>query len=836
MEEQARFGCTAVALGLMDLGRYGEAMARLGAGEAETLRALLLDLGWIDEEQASAVDRALGDGGPGDVLAGERLEPIEEIGRGAFGRILRARDRRIGRTVAVKVLHPRYQQRPDLMARFLVEAQLAGQLTHPNIVPVFGLEAVPGMGLGYTMKEVAGHSLHDILSIVRKGGEEAKQYPLPRLVGYLRQVCQAVTYAHAQGVIHRDIKPHNVMIGSFGEVLLLDWGSAKVLDDEEVSADSILDEQVVDASSSVSTQDGKVRGTPAYMAPEQARADDEAVGPLTDVYSLGAVLYEILCLRPPFSGDAVPLVLEEVQHTVPLSPAARVSRGSVPQELDELAMVCLGKDPADRPASARALLRRLDEFVDGTRRRREAEAALADAETALERFEELHVDAERAEQESRHAILGAAPWAPVEDKREGWALERRARDLRRESEGAFNLALASYQRALGADLSNVDAREGLADLYWQKFEEAEARGDEEATEFFRTQVLLCDTGRYRQRFSGMATMSVRTEPQGAEAILYRCEEQDQVLVPSLPRNLGTTPTESVRIAQGSYVLQLRLDGYAEARFALFSNRPGSRRYRVRLRPVAEVGGEYVHVPAGRFLMGGDPRVPESWPRRARLVRDFAIARHPVTLTQYMAFLAHLASLEGKAALARAPRVDPQGRRLVRWDGDRGRVVLARSVGGDDRVDRWPVTSISYDDAVAYAAWRSEVEQRELRLPTEEEWEKAARGVDGRLYPWGDRFESTYCNCRTSRERGASLEPVGSYPVDVSPYGVADMAGGVMEWCGAGEHPYVRRVRGGAWNRTGRECSVVGGFSLPPWMTGTAIGMRLVAPLVGSGRI
>ncbi len=836
MEEQARFGCTAVALGLLDLGRYGEAMARLGAGEAETLRDLLIDLGWLDDEQATAVDRAVQDGVPGDALTAERFEPIEEIGRGAFGRILRARDRRIGRTVAIKVLHPRYQQRPDVMARFLVEAQLAGQLTHPNIVPVFGLEAVPGLGLGYAMKEVAGLSLHDILSIVRKGGDDAREHPLPRLVGYLRQVCQAVAYAHAQGVIHRDIKPHNVMIGSFGEVLLLDWGSAKVLDEEEVSSDSILDEQVVGASSSVSTQDGKVRGTPAYMSPEQARADDDAVGPLTDVYSLGAVLYEILCLRPPFSGDAVPLVLEEVQQTVPLSPAARASRRTVPAELDELAMACLSKDPSERPASAQALLRRLDEFVDGTRRRREAESALADAETALERFEELRVDAERAERDAGHAIRGAAPWAPVEDKREGWGLERRARGLRRESEGAFNLALACYQRAQGADASNVDAREGLADLYWQKFEEAEARGDEEVTEFFRTQVLLCDTGRYRQRFSGMASMSVRTEPHGAEAVLFRCEEQDQVLVPSLPRVLGTTPTQPVRFAQGSYVLQLRLEGYAEVRLALFSNRPGSRRYRVRLRPVAEVGGDYAHVPAGRFLMGGDPRVPESWPRRARLVRDFAIARHPVTLAQYMTFLAQLAAREGKAALARAPRVDPQGRRLVRWDEGQGRVVLARRSEGDEHIERWPVTSISYDDAVAYAAWRSEVEQRELRLPTEEEWEKAARGVDGRLYPWGDRFESTYCNCRTSRRSGASLEPVGSYPVDVSPYGVTDMAGGVMEWCGDGEHPQVRRVRGGAWNRTGRECSVVGGFSLPPWMTGTAIGMRLVAPLLGSGRV
>ncbi len=838
MDAQVRFGSMAVALGLLDIERYGEAMARLGRGESRTLRALLEDLGWLDEDQLTAVDRALDGSAPGEILTGAPYEPIEELGSGAFGRILRARDRRIGRTVAVKVLRPRYQNRPDVVGRFLLEAQLAGQLTHPNIVPVYGMDAIPGAGIGYTMKEVEGLSLDAILNQLRSGEAGAvESYPLPRLVSCLRQVCQAVAYAHAQGVIHRDIKPHNVMIGAFGEVLLLDWGSAKVLDEDEVSSDSILDEQVLGSSAgTLATQEGKVRGTPAYMAPEQARADADAVGPLTDVYALGAVLYEILCLRPPFSGDAIPLVLEEVQNTEPLSPVVRAAHRAVPADLDELAMACLAKDPAARPASARDLVAQLDEFLDGTRRQREAEAALTDAETALERFEELRSQADRTEREARQVIRGTAPWAPVTEKRAGWSLEHQASDLRRQSEGAFNLALACFQRAQGADPANEDAQEGLAALYWQKFEEAEARGDEEVTEFFRTQVLLCDTGRYRRRLGGMATLSVQTDPPGAEAVLYRCEEQDQVMVPSLPRALGRTPTRSVQIAQGSYIVRLQLDGFAEARLALFSNRPGTRRYRVRLRSVGEVGGDYVHVPSGRFLMGGDPRVPESWPRRPELVRDFAIARHPVTLAQYMAFLQHLAGEQGKAALARAPRMDPHGRRLVRWDEDRQGLVLVGRGGRDTRFHRCPVTSISFDDAVAFADWRSGVEDRLLRLPTEEEWEKAARGVDGRLYPWGDRFESTYCNCRTSREEAAGLEPVGSFPADSSPYGVEDMAGGVMEWCGDGEHPEARRVRGGAWNRTGRECSVVGGFSLPPWMTGTAIGLRLVAPLLGTGRI
>ena len=332
----------------------------------------------------------------------------------------------------------------------------------------------------------------------------------------------------------------------------------------------------------------------------------------------------------------------------------------------------------------------------------------------------------------------------------------------------------------------------------------------------------------------MATMSVQSDPPGVEATLYRCEEQDLVLVPSLPRPLGPTPTETVKMAQGSYVLRLQLDGYMDVNLALFSSRPGSRRYHVRMWRDDEVGEGFVHVPGGRFLRGGDPRVPETWPRRPQWLADFAIARHPVTLGQYMRFLEFLAREEGRdAALARAPRMDARGRRQIRWDPGLETVVLVERSGTGPDAMRRPVTSISCGDAQAYARWRSREENRELRLPTESEWEKAARGVDGRLYSWGDEFEPTYCNCRNAMQEGVGLQAVGSYPRDVSVYGVADVCGGVMEWCADGDHPQVRRARGGAWNRTGRECTVVGAVSLPPWITGTAIGMRLAASLLGT---
>ena len=842
LTSELSFGRMAVALGFLDQGGFGEAMFLLGShGSGTDLRQLLLDRGWMDTTQADAVQAALDGEAPGTQLWGDRYEFREELGQGAFGRVVRAWDQRIGRLVAIKTLKPAYQDDGTARARFLFEAQVAGQLTHPNIIPVYEIGSLHGGVLYYAMEEVEGNSLQEILDGLRTGDPgTTRRYPLPRLVGYLRQACRAVAYAHAQGVIHRDLKPHNLMVGPFGEVFVLDWGSAKLFD-----VDGHADRASVDASmeirisqldlSPVTTVAGRIKGTPAYMAPEQARADAESVGPATDVYALGGVLYAILCLRPPFSGGDVERVLARVQDESPAPPRARELRRPIPGELEELALRCLSKEPLDRPTSAEELIRDLNAYLEGTQRRDEAAAYLRDAETALERYEDLRVQTERLDRVTREEQSRVAPWAPVESKRRAWRKERELRDLRHGREEAFNLALMSYQRALGFDGDNAEARRGLARLYWQKFEEAERRGDEEATEFFRAQVLVSDDGRYRREFSAMATVAVQTDPPGAEAILYRYEEQDRVLVPSLPRPLGETPTATVRLAQGSYLLTLRKEGHADVRLPLFSNRPGSRRYRVTLRRSSEVGEDFVVIPGGRFLKGGDPRVPQSWPRQPEYVPDVAIGKYPVTLGEYMEFVEELALDLGRAALARAPRTDARGRRMVRWDPEGKRAVLLERAEYGPDWKRSPVSSISFDDAQAFAEWRARREGRPLRLPTAMEWEKAARGVDGRLFPWGDVFEPTYCNCRTSREEQVSLLPVGSFPEDASPYGVMDQAGGIMEWVEDSTiaHPQLRVVRGGAWNRGEVDCSLAAGRLMPLWTTGTAIGMRLAFSLMGT---
>jgi serine/threonine protein kinase len=209
-----------------------------------------------------------------------------EIARGGMGAVLRAEDSRLGRELAVKVLLDRCLEDPALVARFVAEAKLQGQLQHPGIVPVHELgEYAPGRPF-FSMKLVGGQTLAALLQ-----ARPTPRQDLPRFVQWFEQVCQAVAYAHAQGVIHRDLKPGNVMVGAFGEVQVMDWGLAKVVGTAHPPDPAGAGAWLPTAGDDVAaTRDGAILGTPAYMAPEQACGDIPSLDARTDVFALGALL------------------------------------------------------------------------------------------------------------------------------------------------------------------------------------------------------------------------------------------------------------------------------------------------------------------------------------------------------------------------------------------------------------------------------------------------------------------------------------------------------------------------------------------------------------------
>ncbi len=253
----------------------------------------------------------------------------DEIARGGMGSVMAARDTLLDREVALKVALPRMLGSADAMRRFQQEARILARLDHPNIVPVHDL-GVTDEGLPfYTMKRVRGRTLHQILGAIRDGDEGViRDQPLSSLLTVFQKICDAVGYAHSQGIIHRDLKPENIMIGEFGEVLVMDWGLAKVSGGQSsvisdppshgygaTEQSSVISDQYSDpaAGNSALTMEGAVMGTPQFMAPEQAEGRVEEQDERTDIFALGAILYSILTLRAPTVGTTVGEILDDVR-------------------------------------------------------------------------------------------------------------------------------------------------------------------------------------------------------------------------------------------------------------------------------------------------------------------------------------------------------------------------------------------------------------------------------------------------------------------------------------------------------------------------------------------
>jgi serine/threonine-protein kinase len=274
-----------------------------------------------------------------------------EIACGGIGIVLRARDPRFRRRLAVKVLQARHADQPDLVQRFLEEAQVMGQLQHPGVPPVHDLGELEDGRPFFAMKLIQGRTLAQLLKERKEPGQD-----LPRFLAVFEQVCQAVAYAHSKGVIHRDLKPSNVMVGTFGEVQVMDWGFAKVLGQERTTETAEEETSTIATARTEapgqSSQVGTVLGTPAYMAPEQARGEVERLNERCDVFGLGAILCQILTGSPPYRGPDRQAVVQQAMEGNLAGAWARLEGCGAEAELVQLAGGCLAAGRDDRPEDA----------------------------------------------------------------------------------------------------------------------------------------------------------------------------------------------------------------------------------------------------------------------------------------------------------------------------------------------------------------------------------------------------------------------------------------------------------------------------------------------------
>ena len=335
---------------------------------------------------AKGVESAQGAATDAGLERSSRFRVVRSHARGGLGEVFVAVDTELRRDVALKQILPKQATNETSRARFLLEAEITGNLEHPGVVPVYALGSQADGCPYYAMRFIRGESLEDAIQSLHAaahwdaGGE--KTLELRDLLGRFIAVCNTMEYAHSRGIIHRDIKPENIMLGRYGETLVVDWGLARPYRDIDSALDSGQDladlagEPQVSQTAARPTVMGSVVGTPQFMSPEQASGRLDLMGPTSDVYSLGATLYALLTDQPPFTSPDVRRVLQDVQQGNFLTP--RQVRRDVPAPLEAVCLKAMQLKPEDRYASARALAAEVERWLAD-------EPVAAYGETLLER-------------------------------------------------------------------------------------------------------------------------------------------------------------------------------------------------------------------------------------------------------------------------------------------------------------------------------------------------------------------------------------------------------------------------------------------------------------------
>jgi len=817
--------------------------AGFGGGEAENTDALLAAAAAAEPPEWSVSADA------------SRYEDRGSIGRGGVGEVRRVFDKKLQRVVAMKTLHETRTDRLSL-ARFHREAVVTAQLQHPAIVPIYDLGRREDGVQFYTMREVRGATLEVLIEAVHSASTTTWQaseegWTLHRLVGVLVRVAEAVAFAHDRGAVHRDLKPTNIMVGNFGDVQLLDWGLVKVV------ADGVR--EPVDPSAD-KTRYGSITGTPAYMAPEQALGDLDKMGPPTDVYALGAILYGVLTGRRPYEGNLPQILHALLEGTLP-PPRDRTSL-PIPDELEQICLHAMADEVDDRP-TATEVAARLQSWMEGAPKATEALRLVDAARLLLPRARVMRQRAAALRKKSEQMLARVPAWASEERKRGAWQLADDAEAQARDGRQLELAARRNLQQALVHDPSCLAAHRLLADAYRRDHQRAEARRDTEAAERAEDQLRthaaeLPETlaEPHHAYLQGHGRLRFTTDPPGAEVRLWRFTKKNRRLVPADDTVLGTTPIDCT-LPRGSYLLVLRKKGYHVVRYPVRIGRleewsttpPGADAPTpVALPRRGSLAAQEVYVPAGWFTCG-DLRSDTSGPPSRVWVDGFVVGRFPVTAWAWLAFLDEL---------VRAGRLDAAERYQPRR-GLGGRPLLRRRDDGTFRLDpeggilaqpQGPVVGVDYPSVCAFLRWRQEREGKDWRLPGELEWEKAARGVDDRLYPWGNHVDPTWARLRSSTRTRPCPAEVDTYPVDTSVYGVRGLGGNVADWCGdvwsasgpdvaAGravvpilrpEDTSPRNVRGGAWHATPHAAQAPGRLRAEATQVSAQVGFRLARSL------
>jgi serine/threonine protein kinase len=797
---------------------------------------------------------------------------LRKIGAGAMGEVYEAQEAQTGKRFALKVLPKNLTADPEKVTRFVQEAKAVAKLSHPGIVSVYKLERDRGR-LFFVMDLVEGEPLDAVLSQRDLGVVQAGKYVL--------QVAKALAHAHEKGIVHRDIKPANLMLDGEKNIYLTDFGVAKQ-----------------EGGGGLTTA-GSIIGTPNYMSPEQAMGRLEEIDARSDVYSLGATMYEMLTRATPFAAPNANAVIRKVIDDDPIPPSRL--NGRVPRSLELICLkamrkakkkrypsaaematdlsrwlegksitarsetpfeltlrwagrhkgfsisgaavvflaVILGvalkvsadsaraqreKSRQDRIAKASTLVEKgnrdlkknridkarkkfrealslekdfpkalvgLDRAKDAEKRKREREKAernRVQADALVEKGTDLLPDIDEHIQDLIANESGRADWLALKtvgDNYEGSKLNKMEKDIRKYQElieKKTTEALKLFSQALLFDPSNENARKQIAILSAARLTTALYYGRREH-DYSEARRWMNEVKRYNidgvadEALANAGTelkwrglVQVRVTPHDATGTMVRWDLKKGKPGPETP--IGGA---DFYLSPGSYILIFQKEGHIRTPFPIYipPYNPNHlfKTIKVEFTLISEFSASegMVFIPGGEFISGG-PGGLRGGRTETKSCNAFFIDKKEVTNAQYASFLEPLKKSNPDEARKRTPAAFEETLR---------------------KGPNLPVVGVDWEDAKAYAAWAGK------RLPTAVEWEKAARGVDGRLYPWGNRFDEKRC-VHHLNDAFKTLSPVGSIAECESPYGCLDMAGNASEWTAEVFYGYAV-IRGGAFN-------------------------------------
>ena len=823
-----------------------------------------------------------------------KYEYVGEIAQGGMGRIVAVRDRSLRRRVAMKLLiSPNGKVKRQEVNRLLAEAQTTGQLEHPNIVPIHDVGIYQDDKYYFTMKLVKGTTLKDVFRQLRtKEGETNEQYSLPRLLAIFQQIANGLGFAHSRGVIHRDLKPDNIMIGEFGEVLIMDWGIAKLV--QQTAPEANHGEQglnmFADHFGSIDSQEkdgtvvGTIAGTVGYMSPEQARGEVDKLDARTDIFSLGAMLYEMLAGSPPYNQSTIKKRLHAAAKEEPVeSPAVRARKtnskpiAKIPREVAAISMKAIAPRPADRYQSAQ-------EFFDDIQRYLEGRSVKACPDTLVQQAVKW-MKRNRVMVRSVAAILCAilltvlgarllirrstiSGYTSEADKIFSAAQAEREKQIQSLSQATSSddlyadvnkqrsldsvdekysaqLAQAAdyYSRVFEYDPRSSGAHAALAKIYMEMWRAAQRRNKPElmaayAQEVARNAGATDYKASYKSEIDGDGKFKLVAGSVNAEVFIFRYVETGKWnrltpvpyrfterkiddaglaeagsklrqsidghdgssvyflnLQSDYGHRLGQTPLALDQMPTGSYLLVLRAPGFEDLHLPVTIPRQKNLELNVKMLKKGERPAGFSYVPSVWAKVGG-PAAGSKWPNYAwKSVSAFFIQTHEVTFGQYEEYLKALIA-EGRVAEAKKHLPQDFGFYYLN--------IAAKQINAHASLTegwrKWPVRGVSWLDAQSYAQWRSQKDGIPYRLPTELEWEVAARGTDGRRFTWGELFWPLAARMSQGYGSGSNSTWDARQFSDESVFGVWDLTGSQAEWCAdefAGRYgEYV--LRGNAW--------------------------------------